>query len=113
MATARRASAAGRKNLSAPGSPRACAQRSAAADKARRTGAVRRVRRQLGIQPETLHDWVTQAEVDAGGRPGTTSDEAQRIVELEREGRKLLRANEILRTASALFAAAELDCRIR
>jgi len=67
-----------------------------------RTGEVR-VGEQLGINRETLRDRVSQAEVDAGDRPGTTSDEARRVVELEREVRELLRANEILRTASACF----------
>jgi len=60
-----------------------------------------------------LRNWVSQAEVDAGERPGTTSDEARRLVELEREVRELRRANEILKTASAFFAAAELDRRLR
>jgi transposase len=82
-------------------------------DPATRMGALRRVGEQLGINPETLRNWVTQAEVDAGDRPGTTTDEAQRMAELEREVRELRRANEILRTASAFFAAAELDRRLR
>ena len=78
-------------------------------DPATRTGALRRVGEQLGINPETLRNWVTQAEIDGGDRPGTTTDEARRLLELERENRELRRANEILRTASAFFAAAELD----
>ena len=82
-------------------------------DPATRTGALRRVGDQLGINPETLRNWVTQAEVDAGDRAGTTTDEARRVVELEREVRELRRANEILRTASAFFAAAELDRRLK
>jgi transposase len=49
-----------------------------------------------------------QAEVDEGGRPGTTTGDAARVSELERENRELRRANSILRTASAFFAA-ELD----
>ena len=77
-------------------------------DPATRKGALARVGEQLGINPETLRNWVTQAEVDAGDRPGITSVEAQRIAELERENRELRRANAILRTASAFFAA-ELD----
>ena len=63
---------------------------------------------QLGINPETLRNWVNQAEVDGGQRPGTTTDDRQRIAELEREVRELRRANEILKSASAFFAA-ELD----
>ncbi len=73
-----------------------------------RAGALRRIGEQLGINPETLRNWVQQAEVDAGDRPGVTSDDAQRIAELEREVRELRRANQILRSASAFFAA-ELD----
>ncbi len=73
-----------------------------------RQGLVTRIARQLGIGPESLRKWVHQAEVDRGQRPGTTSDEARRIADLERENRELRRANEILRSASAFFAA-ELD----
>ena len=82
-------------------------------DPATRSGALRRVGEQLGINRETLRSWVTQAEVDAGERVGTTSDEARRVLELEREVRELRRANEILRTASAFFAAAELDRQLK
>jgi transposase len=77
-------------------------------DPASRPGAVRRIGEQLGINPETLRGWVTQAEIDAGSRPGTTTSDAQRLVELERENRELRRSNAILRSASAFFAA-ELD----
>ena len=82
-------------------------------DPATRSGALRRVGEQLGINPETLRNWVTQVEIDQGQRPGVTSEEARRIAELERENRELRRANEILRTASAFFASAELDRRLR
>jgi transposase len=78
-------------------------------DPATKVGALKRVADQLGINPETLRNWVTQAEVDEGHRPGVTTEEAQPIAELEREVKELRRANEILRTASAFFAAAELD----
>jgi transposase len=77
-------------------------------DPATKAGALARVAQQLGLNPETLRNWVRQAEVDAGYRAGTTSDEAQRLVELEKEVRELRRANAILRSASAFFAA-ELD----
>ena len=77
-------------------------------DPVTRPGALQRVGEQLGINPETLRGWVSQAEVDAGDRPGTTTGDAQRLVELERENRELRRANAILRSASAFFAA-ELD----
>lgn len=74
-------------------------------DPATRAGALARVAKQLGINPETLRNWVTQAEVDAGDRPGTTTSDAQRLAELERENRELRRANAILRSASAFFAS--------
>lgn len=66
----------------------------------------------LGVHHETLRIWVRRAEVDAGKRPGLTTDERQRLKELERENRELRRANEILRSAS-LFFATELDGRTR
>ena len=71
-------------------------------------GVCRRIGAQLGINHETLRGWVMRAEIDAGDRPGTTSSEARRIAELEREVRELRRANGILKSASAFFAA-ELD----
>ncbi len=82
-------------------------------DPATRSGALRRVGDQLGINPETLRNWVQEAEIDAGERGGTTSAEARRIAELEREVKELRRANDILKTASAFFAAAELDRQIK
>ena len=82
-------------------------------DPATRGGALARIAKQLGINSETLRNWVTQAEIDGGVRPGTTTDDAQRLIELERENRELRRANEILKTASAFFAQAELDRRLK
>jgi transposase len=73
-----------------------------------RTGAIKRVADQLGIHPEALRTWVRQAEIDEGDRPGTTTAETQRLAELEREVRELRRANHILKTSAAFFAA-ELD----
>ena len=70
--------------------------------------ACREVGSALGISWETLRGWVQQTQVDAGRRPGTTSDQRARISELEKEVRELRRANAILKTASAFFAA-ELD----
>nr|WP_239394722.1 transposase [Frankia sp. CiP3] len=69
------------------------------------------VAKRLDIHPATLRLWVNQAEVDQGVRPGTTSSDAARIAELERENRELRRANEILKVASAFFAR-ELDPRL-
>ncbi|WP_420826917.1 IS3 family transposase [Micrococcus endophyticus] len=74
-------------------------------DPATRTGAFRRVGEQLGINPETLRNWVRQAEIDHGHRPAITTSEAARVAELEKENRELRRANAILRSASAFFAA--------
>ena len=75
-------------------------------------GAVTRIAKQLGIGTESLRGWVNQAEVDSGRRPGTSSADAQRIAELEREVRELRRANDILKAASVFFAT-ELDGRPR
>lgn len=82
-------------------------------DPATSTGAIKRIADQLGVHPEALRNWVRQAEIDGGLRPGATTDEASRIAELEREVRELRRANEILRTSAAFFAAAELDRKIK
>lgn len=71
-------------------------------------GAINRVAEQLGMHPETLRNWVRQAEIDGGTRPGTTTSDAERIAKLEQENRELRRTNHILRTASAFFAS-ELD----
>jgi len=71
-------------------------------------GSIVRVAKQLDINSETLRNWVNQAEVDSGQRPGTSSEDRQRIAELEREIFELKRANAILKSASAFFAA-ELD----
>ena len=65
----------------------------------------------IGCTAETLRGWVRQAERDQGRRTGLTSNERERLKELERENRELKRANEILRKASAFFAQAELDRR--
>lgn len=73
-----------------------------------RHGHVSRIARQLDIGPETLRHWVRQAEIDTGTRPGTTTAERARIVELERENRELRKANQILKEASVFFAS-ELD----
>ena len=75
-----------------------------------RFGVVNRIARQLGIGTESLRAWVRQAEIDGGLRPGTSTQDKTRITALEREVRELRRTNEILRTASAFFAA-ELDGR--
>ncbi|CAN7688250.1 hypothetical protein LJR117_004359 [Acidovorax sp. LjRoot117] len=63
--------------------------------------------------PQTLNEWVKRAEVDAGTREGVTTAEAQWVKELEREVKELRRTNEILKLASAFFAQAELDRRLK
>ena len=73
--------------------------------------AITSIASKLGCTPETLRRWVRQAERDTGQRSGLTTDERQRLRELEREVRELKRANEILRKASAYFAPPELDRR--
>lgn len=70
--------------------------------------AVRSIAAKFGCSPLTLQAWVRQAEVDDGVRPGTSTADAERIRELERENRELRRANDILKAASAFFAR-ELD----
>lgn len=71
-------------------------------------GACARIGEQLGISPETLRGWVTQKEIHDGGRPGTSTTDADKLDKLEREVKELRRANAILRSASAFFAG-ELD----
>jgi transposase len=65
----------------------------------------------IGCTPETLRRWVRRAETDAVRREGMTTSDRERLKQLERENRELRRANDILRTASAFFAQAELDRR--
>jgi transposase len=75
--------------------------------------AVESIAPKIGCVPQTLLEWVKRAEVDVGERPGTTTAEAQRMKDLERENKELRRANDILRTASAFFAQAELDRKLK
>ena len=75
--------------------------------------AITSIAEKIGCSGETLRNWLRQAERDEGRRPGLTTDEQQRLKDLERENRELKRANEILRKASAYFAQAELDRRVR
>jgi transposase len=67
----------------------------------------------IGCVPQTLHEWVRKYEIDSGLREGVTSEERDRIKALEREVKELRRANEILKLASAFFAQAELDRRLK
>jgi transposase len=77
-----------------------------------RHGGIQRVARQLGYGVETVRKWVKQADVDAGERPGRSTEDNAKIRRLEQEVRELRRANEILRSASTFFAA-ELDRPLR
>lgn len=74
-------------------------------------GAIARVADKLGVNRETLRNWIKQVEIDDGQRPGTSTADAQRIAELERENRELRRANDILKAAASFFAR-ELDPRL-
>jgi transposase-like protein len=78
-------------------------------DHASQWAAIGSISAKIGCTAETLRKWVRQGERDAGQRPGTTTEERERIKALERENRELRQANEILRKASAYFAMAELD----
>ncbi len=73
--------------------------------------AVRRIGPRVGVVPDTLRGWCKQADVDAGKAPGTTTPDAVKIRELEREVKELKRSNEILLAASSFFAR-ELDPRL-
>ena len=75
--------------------------------------AVESIAPKIGCVPQTLLEWIKRHEVDAGVRGGVTTAEVQRVKELEREVKELRRANEILKLASAFFAQAELDRRLK
>jgi transposase-like protein len=75
--------------------------------------AIESIAPKIGCVPQTLHEWVKRVEVDTGAREGVTTSEAQRMKDLERENKELRRADEILKLASAFFAQAELDRRLK
>src|SRR2546422_7276021 len=75
--------------------------------------AISSIAEKIGCSAETLRNWVRQAERDQGRRPGLTTDERQRLKQLERENFELRRATEILKKASAYFAQPELGRRPR
>lgn len=75
--------------------------------------AIESIAPKIGCVPQTLHEWVRKQEIDTGLREGVTSEERDRIKALERENKELRRANEILKLASAFFAQAELDRRLK
>ena len=78
-----------------------------------RWAATASIATKIGCTPETLRTWVRRSEIDTGRRDGMTSEDRARLKALERENKELRRANEILKTASAFFAQAELDRRVK
>jgi transposase len=75
--------------------------------------AIESIAPKIGCVPHTLNEWVKRHQIDTGAREGITTSELQRLKELERENKELRRANEILKLASAFFAQAELDRRLK
>ena len=75
--------------------------------------AIESIAPKIGCVPQTLNEWVRKQEIDTGLRDGITSEERDRIKALERENKELRRANEILKLASAFFAQAELDRKLK
>ena len=75
--------------------------------------AIESISAKIGCVPQTLNEWVKKSEIDSGTREGVTSDERERVKALEREIKELRRANEILKLASAFFAQAELDRKLK
>jgi transposase len=75
--------------------------------------AVESIAPKIGCVPQTLLEWIKREEVDGGQREGLSTSERERVKALEREVKELRRANDILKTASAFFAQAELDRRLK
>ena len=78
-----------------------------------RWAAIESVAAKIGCSAQTLSDWIKKVEIDSGKRAGVPTDVAEKLKALERENRELRQANEILRKASAYFAQAELDRRVK
>ena len=75
--------------------------------------AIESIAPKIGCVPQTLHEWVKRDQIDAGERDGITTSEREQMKALEREVKELRKANEILKLASAFFAQAELDRRLK
>ena len=75
--------------------------------------AIESIAPKIGCVPQTLNEWVKRSQIDAGAREGLSSGERERLRHLERENKELRKANEILKLASAFFAQAELDRRLK
>jgi transposase len=80
---------------------------------ASRWAAIVSVSAKIGCTAQTLNEWIKKSEVDSGKRAGVPTEVGERLKALERENRELRQANEILRKASAYFAQAELDRRVK
>ena len=83
------------------------------ADHSSQWATVESIAPKIGCTAQTLLKWIQRAEIDQGTRDGVTTAERERVTALEREVKELRRANEILKLASAFFAQAELDRRIK
>jgi transposase len=79
------------------------------ADYGTRSEWLRSTSQKIGCSPETLRDWVNKQGAETGNREGLTLSERAQMKEFQRENRELKQANDILRKASAFFAAADLD----
>jgi transposase-like protein len=75
--------------------------------------AIESIAPKIGCVPQTLNEWVKRHQIDTGAKDGVTTSDLQRLKELERENKELRKANEILKLASAFFAQAELDRRLK
>jgi len=75
--------------------------------------AIESIAPKIGCVPQTLNEWVKRDEIDTVARARVTTTDVQRLKELERENKELRKANEILKLASAFFAQAELDRRLK
>jgi len=75
--------------------------------------AVESIAPKIGCTAQTLNEWVKRQEIDSGARDGMTTADMERLKALERENKELRKANEILKLASAFFAQAELDRRLK
>ena len=75
--------------------------------------AIESIAPKIGCVPQTLHEWVKRNQIDIGVRDGITTSEREQMKALEREVKELRKANEILKLASAFFAQAELDRRLK
>jgi len=69
-----------------------------------RTGSIREIAESLGISESCLRNWISQADIDSGDKPGLSRDERKELAELRRDKRRLEMENEILKRAAAYFA---------